>query len=303
VPAWDDIGFVQQMGQATAQQDQHAIRALLKSVSRSNYDLTRSCYSREVPRTVRVSSSDARQRVQGHGREPRYSISGLGTGDALLLLARQLAPAGRTVCALNFANGQHIGGGYLTGASAQEEELCRQFPTLYTSLKGAADFAGGYPFGPSTLRGPGDPGGYADVLLTGGQGGGLVARRANRAQGYRILDEDTEVLDNITLVSAAAPNVKQREVFDAGLVRQAMRTIMVAPRLHDRRVDAIVLGAWGCGAFGCDPHVMAQLFAEVLVQDGLGRLYREVHFAIPPSENADAFEQTLTRAGLNLRRS
>ena len=36
---------------------------------------------------------------------------------------------------LNFANAHHAGGGYLRGARAQEEDLCRLMPTLYTALK------------------------------------------------------------------------------------------------------------------------------------------------------------------------
>lgn len=114
-------------------------------------------------------------------------------------------------------------------------------------------------------------------------------------QGYAIIP-DAEVLDNMAIVSAAAPDVRSgNDVFDADLVKQAMMSILLTPKLKDRRIDTLILGAWGCGAFGCDPRTMATLFAQVLIEDGLGRLYREIHFAIPagPDNNLQIFGEVL----------
>merc|ERR1712194_446173 len=98
---------------------------------------------------------------------------------------------------------------------AQEEELCRQFPALATSLFRAKDHGRAYPFGPCTFKGGTDPQRYADVLFTPR----LVARRAGQSEGYRLLDPE-DVVDNIALVSAAAPNCKTGQVFDASLVTE-----------------------------------------------------------------------------------
>jgi uncharacterized protein (TIGR02452 family) len=43
--------------------------------------------------------------------------------------------------------------------------------------------------------------------------------------------------------------------------------------------DSIVLGAWGCGAFGNDGHEIAALFRKALEQNFKGA-YRQVIFAI-----------------------
>ena len=43
--------------------------------------------------------------------------------------------------------------------------------------------------------------------------------------------------------------------------------------------DAIVLGAWGCGAFGNDPRIFARLFKESIDKDVSGA-YRKIVFAI-----------------------
>ncbi|MGA3112901.1 MAG: TIGR02452 family protein [Syntrophobacteraceae bacterium] len=42
---------------------------------------------------------------------------------------------------------------------------------------------------------------------------------------------------------------------------------------------SIVLGAWGCGAFGNDSHEIAQLFYRALEQNFKG-VYRQAVFAI-----------------------
>ena len=46
--------------------------------------------------------------------------------------------------------------------------------------------------------------------------------------------------------------------------------------------DATVLGAWGCGAFGNDPRMMAELFKESIEEDVPGG-YRKIAFAIVDS--------------------
>merc|ERR1712059_210978 len=132
----------------------------------------------------------------------------------------------------------------------------------------------GYHAGGNTNR-------YADVLFTPQ----LVARRDNQESGYRIL-EAGEVVDNIAMVSAAAPNLGKQphpEIFDQQLILQAMRSIIVIPKLRNPKIDVLILGAWGCGAFGCDPEQVATIFAHALVTEKLGRLYKEIHFAIKSS--------------------
>lgn len=295
MPIWSPDDFVTTMAEAKRQHDDNGVRRALKAVAKSNYDLIQQerAWAQDVSLTELVSSQEARQRVRGHGQEPQYSMSWLSTGEALLQFAA--ARPHNRICALNFANGEHVGGGYLNGARAQEEELCRQFPSLYTTLRHAHDSGRAYPFGPCTFEGGRDPQRYADVLFTPR----LVARRGPQAQGYRLLDP-RECFENMALVSAAAPNIPKGEVFDPNLVQDAMRTIVAAPRLKDPTIDTLVLGAWGCGAFGCDPKIMAHLFANVLQGEGMGRLYREVHFAIPFGENAEAFLRTLTSRGIPL---
>ena len=53
----------------------------------------------------------------------------------------------------------------------------------------------------------------------------------------------------------------------------------------DNGYKNLVLGAWGCGAFGNKPHDVAGYFKQILIDEGYGYFFDEVRFAIYGSEN------------------
>jgi hypothetical protein len=62
------------------------------------------------------------------------------TGESSMNAARRLYVEGADrIAVLNFASARNAGGGYLHGARAQEEDLCR-VSALYTTLRQAPDF-------------------------------------------------------------------------------------------------------------------------------------------------------------------
>jgi len=200
------------------------------------------------------------------------TFSTRSTADALLHFSRD---RNMQVCALNFANGSQVGGGYKTGAVAQEEDLCRRIPNLYTTLYNAK-LSGHYPFGPTTCSSRENPERYSDVLFTPG----LVIARKSESELYELLPEQ-EQARNVSLVTAASPNIPQKEILDYPLMYNTVKAIFTVPRLMQPETKVLILGAWGCGAFGGDPERVCQLFLEALQKDGLGQLYEEIHFAIP----------------------
>jgi len=229
---------------------------------------------------------------------PLVSVSTWNTADAVMNLTslRRLQPG--TICILNFANGtsRSVGGGYRTGASAQEEDLCRRIPNLYPSLANAKqeDF---YPYGPSTYGGPHQPGRYSNVLFTLG----VTLARLSEREEFRLLDQRQEL--QLSVVSAAAPNIGfASEAVVPELMMETVRSIFLAPQGLQPSLRILVLGAWGCGAFRGDAKQVSQLFATAISSEGLGSLYDEVHFAIPGGRNHDVFAKTLREAGIPLAR-
>ena len=76
-----------------------------------------------------------------------------------------------------------------------------------------------------------------------------------------------------------------------------MRRIRIMLRAAEKYgYTELVLGAWGCGAFGNPPEKVAEYFRKILVDEGYGRMFNEVCFAIFGPEdgrNITAFRKVL----------
>eukprot|EP00933_Yihiella_yeosuensis_P015418 TRINITY_DN13459_c0_g1_i1.p1 TRINITY_DN13459_c0_g1~~TRINITY_DN13459_c0_g1_i1.p1 ORF type:complete len:297 (-),score=59.21 TRINITY_DN13459_c0_g1_i1:168-1058(-) len=280
---WNHVEFAQQLAQLKLAKDRDGLKAHLKQVAESNYSL-RTWWP--TPRTVPVSFKDCAQFSPPGGKGPVISFSKMDTIEALMKFGRE---RGRSVCALNYANGKDVGGGYKNGATAQEEDLCRCMPTLYSSLFNASK-EGLYPFGPPTCTSKDKPEKYCDVLYTLG----LTIARAGPEDGYRILKKEEQI--EASLVAAAAPNIKfSKDVNDEELIYQTIQTIFISPQIAQEGVNTLILGAWGCGAFGGDPVQIAGLFIKAMLQDNLGQPYKEIHFAIPETTPDDVNYDTFRK--------
>ncbi|CAE7395397.1 unnamed protein product [Symbiodinium pilosum] len=236
---WDHVKFAAELASSKVGKDYKKVKALLATVAEDNYE-RREHFGR-IPRTIPVSFHETEKFRPPSDAVPVISFSRMNTADALLALGRQ---RGKKVCALNFANGKDVGGGYKNGASAQEEDLCRRIPLLFSSLLGAKK-EGHYPFGPPTCTSADQPEKYRDVLYTSN----LLVGRAGPEEGFRILKRDEQV--TASLIAAAAPNINfDKDVNDERLIYQTMVTIFAAPHLVEPGINTLILGAWGCGAFG-----------------------------------------------------
>ncbi|MGW3040469.1 TIGR02452 family protein [Kitasatospora sp. NPDC001159] len=199
------------------------------------------------------------------------------TAEGSIQAARRLVAAGAgPVGVLNFASARNPGGGYLRGARAQEEDLCRS-ALLYSCLLEAPDYYEAHRastdlrYSHRVIVSPGVP-----VIRDG--------RGALLARPYPV-----------TFLTSPAPNAGQLERRSPGtnvrgvLAERAVRVLAAAAR-HE--VRALVLGAWGCGVFRNDPAEVADAFEGALKR--YGAAFDQVVFAVwdrsPVSANRAAFE-------------
>lgn len=181
---------------------------------------------------------------------------------------------------LNFSNAHVPGGGVWLGASSQEESLCRR-SSLYLSLssKSAARMY------------------RRNNLHIRALESDLMVLSPNVCV---IRDSDNHFLKEprlVSVISMPAPNRRgmglfvSREKLKEGLFRKITNMFSVASRFGYRN---LVLGAWGCGAFGNDPNMVAECFRSALYDKGWLMRFDRVVFAIASRKdrrNFRAFEE------------
>jgi uncharacterized protein (TIGR02452 family) len=172
--------------------------------------------------------------------------------------AQRLHDTGFRPLSLNFANGVEPGGGVLTGARAQEEVLCRS-----SALLGTLE---GDPMYDAHRQGPVDESSDWVILSPDVP----VARRDD---GLSLAKPWSTCF--VTCAAPYAPTLGQPRAGDL-LERRIRRVLAVA---HAYAFDTLVLGAWGCGAFGNDPVRTANDFRAALEGEFDGA-FRQVVFAI-----------------------
>ena len=149
---------------------------------------------------------------------------------------------------LNFASFKNPGGGFLDGSSAQEEALCME-STLYEVLSDP-DLADYYTYNNKHKN------------------RALYENRALLSPG--VVFERGDVIKQASVLTVAAPNRKayMEYMCDAtesdNLEALRDRVKFVTDILNTNQVEVAILGAFGCGVFGQDPTVVAQLFKDNL---------------------------------------
>ncbi|MBP7284652.1 MAG: TIGR02452 family protein [Leptospiraceae bacterium] len=202
------------------------------------------------------------------------------TGESTFQAAKRLRDeTGENVVVLNFASATNPGGGYLNGARAQEEDLCRT-SGLYPCLTQFLDF---YKFHRK-------------------QNSFLYSDRMIYSPDVPVFRDDLMSLQKkiykISVITSAAPAMIDVPVGDTESFIQGGRALdtriekLLSLMLYKKYTN-IILGAWGCGAFLNDPKVVSKLFQKHLMQNiKFQNKFERVTFAIrdnAKTNNKDIF--------------
>lgn len=177
----------------------------------------------------------------------------------------------KEVLVLNFANPVHPGGGVRRGAKAQEEDLCRKSSLLFSLESSQALPYYEYHRGRHTYL-------ASDAMILSPKVEIIRDERGN-------LLEDTVLA---AVLTCAAPMVSHGKegmtdaAYEALLYQRILGMFHAAVKFGYQH---LVLGAWGCGAFGNDAEVMSDLFYKALKNLNCnGRrekdLFRRIDFAV-----------------------
>lgn len=159
---------------------------------------------------------------------------------------------------LDFASDSNPGGGCLSNQQGtQEESLCRR-SSLFQSLKSTK-----YPISQLGCI-------YVPQVV--------VFRDKNMA----LLNEPfwvSVVASSLRSMSSSDGTLKGK---DEDLVSNKISTILSVALIHNHR--SIVLGAWGCGAFGNSASEIARIFHKTIHKKFEG-MFENIVFAIPKKSN------------------
>lgn len=184
---------------------------------------------------------------------------------------------GMKTAVLNFASAVSPGGGVAKGSSAQEESICR-CTTLYPCLKTQYLWDNFY----NPHRNVFDRRNTDDTIYTPS----VICIKQDEL--YPVIMEDRYWFP-VNVLTTAAPdlhwpkypgerscvNLTDDELMALHLKR-AKRILSIAAGEGN---EAVILGAFGCGAFHNPPRIVAEAFRQVIEEDFLHR-FKVIEFAI-----------------------
>lgn len=199
-----------------------------------------------IPKSEIITNID----IQMINRKSHYCVSDsivkFSTIDCILNLRKHFEG---NIIALNFANANFSGGGYILGGDAQEESLCRA-SMLYHSIKDCNKFYNHNRFKSIPFI-------YSDYMIYSHNI--PVIRNGNDI----LLDNPIEC----SFITCPAVNRTFAKFFTSDKKIKSIMKRRIEKILSlavSKNPQVIVLGAWGCGVFGNQKDVVFNLFENAI---------------------------------------
>lgn len=209
------------------------------------------------------------------------------------------------ITVLNFASSIQAGGGYLTGNKTQEEALCRHTPLLYPSYCALSKTINGTSTSSdrTTINAFRNGKHYWPEWRNVWDSCIMYTRKIENYKNalssgdYKFNVENDTFID---VIAASAPKLKRTipgtdvkvpndKEYD-NLLGAVCKLAVINSRKRETN-PVLILGAWGCGAYGNDPRTISQSFQRVINRIQCPTNFTIV-FAIPDGVNYTAFHQT-----------
>lgn len=216
-------------------------------------------------------------------------------GDTLDVVGICTKGYGTMFACINMANSVYPGGGYTLGCAAQEENIARRTQLHFRFNKTVVKDDECYtPEMQDLISGK-----HGEVYLSEKP---LICMRGKEIfehddLGYEHLS-DNDIFPFLELRTAALDLRRKRRIdWEAVRENMAARIDAQLKTLQERGIRHIVLSAFGCGAFGNDPTMVAKLYRKALLKYELSFsvVVFAIYFAGHGENNYEIFEQVLKR--------
>lgn len=232
-----------------------------------------------TPELLDLMLQDNNRRIGNDSKKTIITIKNCSSMEA----AQSIASEKKIGC-LNFASAKNPGGGFLSGAQAQEESLARA-STLYPTQMKFFNEMYEYNRKRSTYL-------YSDRMIY--------------SPKVCFIKDDNDLLLTspycMDILTSPAVNIgamiqnKKDEEFP--LIEKTMlnRIDKILALFYANNIDTLILGAWGCGVFRNNPEDIARYFAHFLSSKGkYACAFNNIIFAVldrsKNKENYRAFEK------------
>lgn len=212
--------------------------------------------------------------------ETLISVDNIGVMEA----AQKLSNKGLFPGILNFASAERPGGGWLSGSQAQEECITRS-SSLYKGLISQSEY---YEKNKKIPKETKDYF-YNNIMIYCPE---VIVFRS----------ENGDLLQNpysVDVLTSPAPNYRQAIINNPSNIpnfREVMhaRIDKILSLFKSQDIDTLVLGAFGCGVFGCPPEIVAECFKDLLYGK-YKNAFKQIIFAIKSKDgvNFNAFKSIL----------